>query len=127
MTNDLRNGNQLFVSSQRPHEPVTTDTIRRWVKLMMAKAGVNMSEYGAHSVRRAATSAIRVGGAPSDDVMNSVSWRSEKPVARHYDKSNIEIMKNDMCICLINGIFSGKRNDKEKFRTQGNYFYGAHV
>ena len=81
-----------------------------------------MSEYGAHSVRRAATSAIRVGGAPSDDVMNSVSWRSEKPVARHYDKSNIEIMKNDMCICLINGIFLERGMIKKSFENKETIF-----
>ena len=53
---------RLFVSNTKPHQPVTTTTLARWLTTMMASAGIDTSMYKAHSSRSAsATSHVKKG------------------------------------------------------------------
>ena len=54
----------LFLSTKRPHHPVTSATIARWIKQGMSKAGVDTSLFGAHFTRAASTSAAKRKGMP---------------------------------------------------------------
>jgi len=57
-TDPLRNGNsQLVISYRRPHGPVSSATISRWIKENLADAGVDTDVFKAHSTRSASTSA----------------------------------------------------------------------
>ncbi|GFO27446.1 RNA-directed DNA polymerase from mobile element jockey [Plakobranchus ocellatus] len=55
----LRTSNQLFISSQSPHNGVTKDTLARRIKLTLTKSGIDTSTciFKAHSTRAAAASA----------------------------------------------------------------------
>ena len=46
---------QLFITLCKPHGPATRDTLRRWAKITLSKAGVNVV-FRLHSVRSASTS-----------------------------------------------------------------------
>ena len=48
---------QLLLSYQKPHRPVSTDTIPRWIKVVLTEAGINTAIFSAHSTRAASTSA----------------------------------------------------------------------
>ena len=76
----------LVCSYQKPFKPVSTDTLRRWIRQIMKKSGVSPA-FGVHSVRGASASAAISKGASIDEVMNSVGWKNEKTVARHYNKT----------------------------------------
>ena len=41
----------LFLSCRPPYKPVTTDTLARWIRCVMNDAGIDISVFGAHSVR----------------------------------------------------------------------------
>ena len=45
---------QLLIGYPKPHKPVSTDIIARWIKNVMAKAGIDTSVYKAHRTRAAA-------------------------------------------------------------------------
>ena len=51
-TMQLRNGHfQLLLSYQRPHCPVSKDTISRWTKSVLESAGIDVNIYKGHSTR----------------------------------------------------------------------------
>jgi integrase len=49
-TSNLRNDpdGQLLISVVKPHKPVSKDTIPRWVKSIMSKAGVDVKTFKPH-------------------------------------------------------------------------------
>ena len=42
---------RLFLSFRPLYKPVTTNTLARWICSIMNDAGINISDFGAHSVR----------------------------------------------------------------------------
>ena len=91
-TKDIRGGaDALFLSINRPHHPVSVDTIRRWVLEVMSKAGVNTSVYKAHSSRSAATSAAMRKKVSLKAVMKAGLWRSENVFTKFYNRKVEEI------------------------------------
>ena len=40
---------QLLLSYQKPRRPVSTDTIARWIKVVLTEAGINTAVFSAHS------------------------------------------------------------------------------
>ena len=53
-TEKLRSSSKLFISFIRPHKPVSTSTVGRWIKSVLSSAGIDISVFKAHSVRGAA-------------------------------------------------------------------------
>ena len=88
MTKDLRDARhgKFLMSYVKPHGSVSVDTVRRWIRVMMAEAGIDCDKFKPHSMRAASTSsALKVN--PIDEIMAAVGWSSEATVARHYHKS----------------------------------------
>ena len=57
-TKDMRHGQQkLLVSYQKPHRPVSKDTVSRWLKYELKLAGIGTSTFGTHSTRASSTAA----------------------------------------------------------------------
>ena len=90
-TEDLRTKHSnVFISYQKPHEPVSSSTISRWIKCTLAMAGIDTSVFSAHSTRSAATSAAGRHTLPIKDIMRAASWRKESTFRKFYDKPLIE-------------------------------------
>ena len=68
-----------------PHKPVTRDTIRRWTKMGLVKAGVDMSIFTPHSTR-AASASKAVAKVPLKTVLRTVGWRRSSTFATYYHK-----------------------------------------
>ena len=86
VTRDLRaapNRQQLFLSYVRPHDPVTTCTIARWLKATLKDAGVGQ-QFKAHSVQGAAVSAAHLRGMSVADIMKMANWSSDHMFKKHY-------------------------------------------
>ena len=84
-TEYLRTGNRLLISTIKPHKAVTKDTVSRWIKYTMKKAGVD-SVFKPHSIRAASTSKAKFAGVPLQTIIKTAGWASAKVFARHYDK-----------------------------------------
>jgi hypothetical protein len=85
---------QLFVSFQKPHKPVSTDTIARWIKTVMSKAGINTEIYGAHSTRAASTSAAHKKNIDTNRILSAAGWSNETTFSKFYNKTIVDLAKN---------------------------------
>jgi hypothetical protein len=86
ITMPLRHTSQLLISFQKPNRGVSTDTISRWAKIVMAQAGVDTSIFKSHSTRAASTSAAQRGGALLEDIMITAGWSKASTFAKFYNK-----------------------------------------
>ena len=80
------NNDQLFISFIKPHHPVTSSTIARWLKLVIESAGIDTSVFKAHSVRSASTSAAAMQGVTTEDILSAADWNTESSFQRFYYK-----------------------------------------
>lgn len=89
VTKDLRPNSveNLLLTYKRPHKAVCTQTISRWIKVVLADSGVDVSAFGAHSTRHAASSAARARGVSLDVIMRTVGWsQSSQTFAKFYNR-----------------------------------------
>ena len=95
------NCSKLFLSFAKPHKEVTKETISRWIRIILSKAGVDTKIDGPHSVRSAAKA--NVNSVPLDVILKKAGWSREKTFAIFYNK---EIVNEDN---FVNGIFRSSR------------------
>ena len=76
----------LFLSYVPPHRPVSTDTLARWIKDSLSRAGIDISVFGAHSVRSASASAARANGAALDSILSAGDWSGVRTYNKHYQR-----------------------------------------
>ena len=86
-TKEKRQSDKLFLSYQKPYAPISKDTLARWVRDILSKAGVDTCVYGAHSTRAASTSAAAARGAPIDVIMKAAGWSAESTFTKYYKKT----------------------------------------
>ena len=77
---------QLLISYQKPHKPVSTDTIARWLKTVLEKAGIDTNIFHAHSTRAASTSAAKTAKLSVNTIMDAAGWTNALTFSKFYDK-----------------------------------------
>ena len=77
---------QLFISFIKPHQPVTSSTIARWLKEVIRDAGIDTNIFKAHSVRAASTSAAAMLGISTNEILEAADWSTESTFQRFYYK-----------------------------------------
>jgi hypothetical protein len=76
-TREIRKSSKnLLLTFKRPHKPATSQSISRWIKQVLGEAGVDVSVFGAHSTRHAATSAADASGVSIDTIRKTAGWTS---------------------------------------------------
>lgn len=75
---------KLFVSYIKPHKPVSTDTLARWIKHVMMDSGIDTSIFKAHSVRGATTSDAYAKGVPISEILCTADWTNEHTFRKYY-------------------------------------------
>ncbi|CAC5361900.1 unnamed protein product [Mytilus coruscus] len=85
-TNDRLNRNWLLLSFVKPHHPVTTSTLARWLKSVISSAGIDTANYKAHSTRSACTSKAFRAGVSSSEIMKQARWSNLTTFSRFYYK-----------------------------------------
>ena len=76
--------NQLLISYRRPHAPVKSCTIARWIKSVLGKAGIDTNIFKAHSTRSASTSRALSGGVSLEEVLKMADWSGPSTFNRFY-------------------------------------------
>ena len=84
-TQRLRTDTQLFIGTQKPHKPVSTSTISRWIKFILKVAGINTDIYKAHSCRAASSSAAALS-LDIHHILQAGSWTRANTFATFYNK-----------------------------------------
>ena len=80
---------RLFLSVVKPHLPVTSATIGRWLKDILRKAGV-APEFTGHSTHLTSVSIAFDKGVSIEDIMKTADWSSQNTFRRFYYKPLIE-------------------------------------
>ena len=84
-TKPFRKDRQLFLSYVVPHKAVSKDTISRWIKITLQKAGINTKVFKSHSTRAAATSAVQKD-LDISVIMKAAGWSKAATFATYYKK-----------------------------------------
>lgn len=87
VTKLIRQSDSLFISVNKPHGSVSTQTISRWLVKVLGLAGIDVSKYTAHSYRMTGSSQALQKGVQANVVMASVGWsRRSNTFARFYQR-----------------------------------------
>lgn len=86
-TKDLRgNVKNLIICTKKPFRAANTQTISRWIRAFLCKAGVS-NEYSAHSTRHASTSAALKKGLDVNIIKSTAGWSENSlTFARFYNR-----------------------------------------
>ena len=76
----------LFLSYIKPHRPVRTCSIARWVKRVVSLSGIDTSYFTAHSTRSAATSSAYKSGVSIAEIMRVADRSQASTFKRFYEK-----------------------------------------
>ena len=101
-TKKLRGGekSQLLVSYQKPFEPVSRDTVSRWVKIVMSEAGIDTRIFTPHSMRSASVSAASRAKVPLETILATAGWNKDSTFRKYYDKP---LVRQDYSTKVIEG------------------------
>ena len=77
---------QLLIAMIRPHKPVSSSTVARWLKTVLNNAGIDTSIFKAHSVRSAACSSASEVGVTTATILDAADWATETVFQRFYYK-----------------------------------------
>lgn len=77
---------RLFIGCVKPHKPVTSSTVARWLKTVLEKTGIDVSIFKAHSTRSASVSAAANLGITTKDILQAADWKTESVFQKFYYK-----------------------------------------
>ena len=79
-----RDHSGLFVITCEPFSPTRDRTISRWVKSIMALAGIDINLYSPHSFRSASSSKASHAGISLSSIMQKAGWSCKSTFVDHY-------------------------------------------
>lgn len=92
----------FFLGLTKAHKPVGSQTLSRWIKLTLAKTGVDTTYFSAHSCRHAATSAAARNGLSIDDIRIRAGWsKTSETFAKFYNKPVIVPENFAKSVCSV--------------------------
>ena len=74
----------LFLAIVKPHKPVASCTIARWLKCVLGDAGIDVNMFAAHSVRGASSFADAMAGVTTNDILKAADWSTDSVFRRFY-------------------------------------------
>ena len=94
-TKDLRStsSKQLFISYVTK-KAVSRQTLSRWLRSVLDRAGIDISVYGAHSYRGAGLAKAKSKGASIPQIVAGGNWKNVTTFLRHYDAPSESLIEN---------------------------------
>ena len=81
---------------------MTSETIGKWLKVILSKSGIDVNLFGAHSTRSASTSAAKLANIPITQIMDAAGWRQSETFRRFYDKPITKDSNENFGTSLLN-------------------------
>jgi hypothetical protein len=75
----------LFISATPPHQDLSNDRLRNWLKSVMASAGISIATP--HSIRALTTSTAFANGVPIEEILDCANWSTRSTFERFYQLS----------------------------------------
>lgn len=88
-TAPLRNSQEkfLFLTTRKPHSVANKQTISRWVREILASAGIDTSTFKPHSIRHASSSAALKQGISLEVICRTAGWSERtETFAKFYNR-----------------------------------------
>lgn len=85
-TKTLRTSTKLFISYIGQHKPASRDTISRWIKDIMVRAGIDVQRFAPHSTRSASVSRASSKNVPLNTILRTAGWSNQCTFAKFYNK-----------------------------------------
>jgi hypothetical protein len=101
----LSNAELLFIGTTKPHKPVSSSTVGRWIKEQLKQAGVDTSVFSAHSTRGASDSKAVAAGIPIQTILKQGHWARESTFAKFYQRDCSET--NSIEAAVLNSLYNG--------------------
>ncbi|KAL7307958.1 hypothetical protein TKK_0000049 [Trichogramma kaykai] len=78
---------RLFISTRKPYKDIGSQTISRWIKSMLNKAGIDTSRFTGHSTRHVSASTANRNGIDIRTIKLTAGWSEKSTVfARFYNQ-----------------------------------------
>ena len=84
-TENLRSTTRLLVSFVKPYKAVTSSTLGRRIKTVLASADIDTSVFSAHSTRCASASRA-IAMIFADMLIRTAGWSEESTYRKFYDR-----------------------------------------
>jgi len=88
-TASIRSENLKVISYKKPHKPVSSQTISRWIKSVLLKSGID-SSFTAHSTRHVSTSLASLKGIDLNQIKETAGWSSKSNVFFNFYKRPVK-------------------------------------
>ena len=85
-TKAYRIHSRLFLSLVKPYQAVCKSTIAKWIKHVIALAGIDISKFGAHSTRAASVSKAKAKNVPLETILKAGGWTNAGTFGKFYNK-----------------------------------------
>ena len=108
---------QLFVSHSKPHKKVVSATISRWMVELLGLAGVDTSQFKAHSIRGAAASCSHRMGVSMKNILEAAGWASDTTFSRFYHRPTAT---SAVAKAVLGGVASKSPIDSSRERMKYN-------
>ncbi|CAG7723383.1 unnamed protein product, partial [Allacma fusca] len=83
-TQPLRSSSLLIISYTKPHKPVSSSTIARWILNVLNSSGIDTSIFKAHSTRGSATTSAKLKGVSLSEIQACADWTSSSTFTKFY-------------------------------------------
>ena len=90
-TSKLQKNSKNLLLSYYKHEPIETQTISRYVKLILKTAGINTKIFTAHSTRHASATGKFMKGLSLNEIVKKGRWGSSSSFRQLY---NLPVINN---------------------------------
>ena len=77
---------RLFISFIKPHKPVASSALSRWIKTVLELSGIDIETFKSHSTRGASASKAKQSGVPLPEIMKTAGWSSAETFAEYYNR-----------------------------------------
>ncbi|KAM8975733.1 LOW QUALITY PROTEIN: uncharacterized protein RCH25_020573 [Pelodytes ibericus] len=75
---------ELFLALRRPHSPISTTSLARWIKWVLTEAGVDTTVFTPHSTRGAMASKAFTLRCRLEDLLKAADWSRESTFKEFY-------------------------------------------
>ena len=82
----------LFLALKKPHRPVSSATLSRWLKEVIHLAGIKEDIFKGHSVRGASTSAAKRAGLSIGTILSMADWTNTSTFNKFYYKPSLPVL-----------------------------------
>jgi integrase len=89
---------KVFLTTKKPHRPVSKNSVSRWVKNLLGLAGIDTNIFSAGSTRAAATSKAMSQGANIDQILSMGGWSNLNTFNKFYNRP---ILQPDVALHVL--------------------------